>query len=76
MALNDEQLKTVGEYVLTEITRNRKFRREVEKLPLGLHILYIIDHPNQFEKPKKVSRFKRFINRMRNVFNSEYKLHG
>lgn len=27
-------------------------------------------------QPKKQSRFKQFINRMKNVFNSEYKLYG
>lgn len=73
--MTDKQLKTIGEYTCVEIARNRKFRREVERLPLGVHILFIIDHENQFQdKPK--SRFKRFINRMRNVFNSEYQLNG
>lgn len=72
--MTEKQLKTIGEYCFTEIQRNRAFRREVSRLPLGMSILYIVDHPNQFEdKPK--SRFKRFINRMRNVFNSEYKLY-
>ena len=78
----DEQLKTIGEYCFTEIQRNRAFRREVSRLPLGMHILFIVDHPNQFEdkpkeeiQPKKQSRFKRFIDWMKNVFNSEYKLY-
>lgn len=73
--MTDEQLKTIGEYTCVEIARNRNFRRQVEKLPLGMHILYIIDHPNQFQdKPK--SRFKRFVDWVRNVFNSDYKLYG
>lgn len=72
--MTDKQLKTIGEYVCVEIARNRKFRREVEKLPLGMHILYVIEHQKQFKDSKK-TRFKRFINRMRNVFNSEYKLY-
>lgn len=78
----DEQLKTISEYCFTEIQRNRAFRREVSRLPLGMHILFIVDHPNQFEdkpkeeiQPKKQSRFKRFIDWMKNVFNSEYKLY-
>lgn len=78
----DEQLKTIGEYCFTEIQRNRAFRREVSRLPLGMHILFIVNHPNQFEdkpkeeiQPKKQSRFKRFIDWMKNVFNSEYKLY-
>ena len=75
--MTDEQLKTIGEYTCVEIARNRKFRREVERLPLGMQILFIIDHENKFKyKPKKQSIFKRFINRMRNVFNSEYQLYG
>ena len=69
--MTDKQLKTIGEYTCVEIARNRKFRREVERLPLGMQILFIINHENQ----KPISRFKRFINRMRNVFNSEYKLY-
>lgn len=74
--MTEKQLKTIGEYTCVEIARNRKFRREVERLPLGMNILFIIDHPKQFQdKPKKQSRFKRFVNRMRNVFNSEYKLY-
>ena len=80
--MTDEQLKTIGEYCFTEIQRNRAFRREVSRLPLGMHILFIVDHPNQFEdkpkeeiQPKKQSRFKRFIDWMKNVFNSEYKLY-
>ena len=80
--MTDEQLKTIGEYCFTEIQRNRAFRREVSRLPLGMHILFIVNHPNQFEdkpkeeiQPKKQSRFKRFIDWMKNVFNSEYKLY-
>ena len=80
--MTDKQLKTIGEYCFTEIKRNRAFRREVSRLPLGMHILFIIDHESQYQdepteeiQPKKQSRFKRFINRMRNVFNSEYKLY-
>ena len=74
--MTDKQLKTIGEYTCVEIARNRKFRREVERLPLGMQILFIIDHENQFQdEPKKQSIFKRFINRMRNVFNSEYQLY-
>lgn len=73
--LNDTQKEKIGEYIYLEIQRNRNFRREVSRLPMGMSILYIVDHPNQFQdKPK--SRFKRFINRMRNVFNSEYQLYG
>lgn len=82
--MTDKQLKTIGEYCFTEIQRNRKFRREVSRLPLGMQILFIVDHENQYQdepkeeiQPKKpISRFKRFINRMRNVFNSEYQLYG
>ena len=75
--MTDEQLKTIGEYTCVEIARNRKFRRGVERLPLGMQILFIIDHPNQFQdEPKEQSRFKWFINRMRNVFNPKYKLYG
>ena len=81
--MTDEQLKTIGEYCFTEIQRNRAFKREVSRLPLGMHILFIVDHPNQFKdkpkeeiQPKKQSRFKRFIDWMKNVFNSEYKLYG
>lgn len=80
--MTDEQLKTIGEYCFTEIQRNREFRRVVSRLPMGMSILFIVDHPNQFKdepkeeiQPKKQSRFKRFINRMRDVFNSEYKLY-
>lgn len=73
--MTDKQLKTIGEYCFTEIQRNRHFRREVSRLPLGMSILFIVDHPNQFEdKPK--SRFKRFVDWMRKVFTSDYKLHG
>lgn len=72
--LNDTQKEKIGEYIYLEIQRNREFRRAVSRLPLGMSILYIVDHPNQLP-PKKQSRFKRFINRMRNVFNSEYKLY-
>ena len=75
--MTDKQLKTIGEYCFTEIQRNLAFRREVSRLPLGMQILFIIDHESQYQdEPKKQSRFKLFINRMRNVFNSEYKLHG
>ena len=76
--MTDEQLKAIGEYTCVEIARNRKFRREVERLPLGMQILFIIDHENQFQdEPKKpISRFKRFINRMRDLFNKEVQLYG
>ena len=74
--MTDEQLKTIGEYCFTEIQRNREFRRVVSRLPMGMSILFIIDHSDQFkDEPKKQSRFKRFVDRMRNVFNSEYKLY-
>lgn len=75
--MTDKQLKTIGEYTCVEIARNRKFRREVERLPIGMQILFIIDHPKQFEdKPKKQSIFKRFINRMRDLFNKDVQLYG
>lgn len=74
--LNDTQKEKIGEYIYLEIQRNREFRRVVSRLPLGMSILYIVDHPNQFkDEPKKQSRFKRFVDRMRNVFNSEYQLY-
>lgn len=74
--MTDEQYKTIGEYTCVEIARNRKFRRQIERLPLGMNILFIIDHPKQFQdEPKKQSRFKRFINRMRDLFNKEVQLY-
>jgi hypothetical protein len=76
LELNDTQKEKIGEYIFLEVQRNRKFRREVSRLPLGLSILYIIDHPNQLPPKKKISRFKRFINKMRNIFNNEYTLYG
>lgn len=75
--MTDKQLKTIGEYCFTEIQRNRKFRREVSRLPLGMQILFIVDHENKYQdEPKKQSRFKRFINRMRDLFNKEVQLYG
>lgn len=73
--MTDKQLKTIGEYCFTEIQRNRNFRREVSRLPLGMSILFIVDHPKQFEdKPK--SRFKRFCDWMKNLFNKDIQLYG
>lgn len=81
--MTEEQLKTIGEYCFTEIQRNREFRRVVSRLPMGMSILFIVDHPNQFKdepkeeiEPKKQSRFKRFINRMRDLFTNEHTLYG
>ena len=75
--MTDEQLKTIGEYCFTEIQRNREFRRVVSRLPRGMQILFIVDHPDQFkDEPKKQSRFKRFINRMREIFTNEHTLYG
>lgn len=74
--LNDTQKEKIGEYIYLEIQRNRAFRREVSRLPLGMSILYIVDHPNQLPPKKPISRFKRFMNRMRDLFNSEYQLYG
>lgn len=43
--LNDTQKEKIGEYIYLEIQRNREFRRVVSRLPLGMTILYIVDHP-------------------------------
>lgn len=81
--MTDEQLKTIGEYCFTEIQRNREFRRVVSRLPMGMSILFIVDHPNQFKdepkeeiQPKKQSRFKRFSDWMKNLFNKDIQLYG
>jgi hypothetical protein len=81
--MTDKQLKTIGEYVCVEIARNRKFRREVSRLPLGMQILFIIDHESQYQdeqteeiQPKKQSRFKRFFDWMKNLFNKDIQLYG
>ena len=72
---DEEKYKAIGQLFCIEIVGNRKFRRQIEGTKLGIKVLGILNSesvPNS--KPK--SRFKRFMNRMRNVFNSEYKLHG
>lgn len=76
LELNDTQKEKIGEYIYLELQRNRHFRREVSRLPLGMSILYIVDHPNQLPPKKPLSWFKRFMNRMREMFGNEYTLYG
>lgn len=54
----------IGRAIALEIQRNRNFRREVARLPLGSRILQIVDtgYDAKNDKPKtKLQRFFAFV---------------
>jgi hypothetical protein len=57
----------IGRAIALEIQRNRNFRREVARLPLGSRILQIIDTGTdpKTDKPKtKLQRFFAFVGKL------------
>jgi len=51
----------IGRAVAAELQRNRNFRREVARLPLGSRILQLVDSGYDAENDKPKTKLQRFF---------------
>jgi hypothetical protein len=66
-SLYDIRYERIGRAVAAELQRNRHFRREVARLPLGSRILQLVDsgYDAKTDKPKtKLQRFFAFVGKL------------
>jgi len=61
MIFTDDQYTRIGKLLVAEMDRNRHFRREIERLPLGGYVITILSEDIQIEQPKKRNWFQRLV---------------
>ena len=67
-SLYDIRYERIGRAVAAELQRNRHFRREVARLPLGSRILQLVDSGYDAENAKPKTKLQRFFTFAAQIF--------